>query len=165
MSRPRHVWRLLGVVLAVLLGCAAAPTPQTTSPPAPALAPAPAADSTSARTPASAPAPASAVDSAPALAPTSASALASVTASALASVSALAPAAGDAGGPACAPVGPERGGVPAVPARAFGEHAQVPPVRAVPEEAGPAAAVPVRTPVRGPDRPAPDRLELCVMRV
>ncbi|MET9693082.1 hypothetical protein ABZY81_32310 [Streptomyces sp. NPDC006514] len=72
---------------------------------------------------------------------------------------------GDAGGPACAPVAPERGGTPAVPARAFGEHAQVPPVRAVPEEAGPAAAVPVRTPVRGPDRPAPDRLELCVMRV
>ncbi|MFD9012934.1 hypothetical protein ACFVZ8_08610 [Streptomyces sp. NPDC059558] len=60
---------------------------------------------------------------------------------------------------------PERGGAPAVPARAWGEHAQVPPARAAPEEAGPPAAVPVRPLVRGPDRPAPDRLELCVMRV
>ncbi|WP_158821070.1 MULTISPECIES: hypothetical protein [unclassified Streptomyces] len=71
----------------------------------------------------------------------------------------------DTGGPACAPTGPGRGGTPAVPARAWGEHAQVPLGRAAPEETGPPAAVPVRTLVRGPDRPAPDRLELCVMRV
>ncbi|MFG2973932.1 hypothetical protein ACGFYY_13130 [Streptomyces sp. NPDC048331] len=71
----------------------------------------------------------------------------------------------DTGGPACAPSAPERGGTPAVPARAWGEHAQVPLGRAAPEVAGPPAAVPVRSPLRGPDRPAPDRLELCVMRV
>ncbi|WP_181382513.1 hypothetical protein [Streptomyces sp. CG 926] len=71
----------------------------------------------------------------------------------------------DTGGPACAPAAPQRDGTPAVPARAWGEHAQVPLGRAAPEETSPPAAVPVHTLVRGPERPAPDRLELCVMRV
>ncbi|MGW6988408.1 hypothetical protein [Streptomyces sp. NPDC054946] len=96
-----------------------------------------------------------------------ASAQAGTTASAGTPASAWSGASGssDTGGPACAPAAPERGGTPAVPARAWGEHAQVPLGRAAPEETGPPAAVPVRTLVRGPERPAPDRLELCVMRV
>ncbi|WP_030390154.1 hypothetical protein [Streptomyces sp. NRRL S-241] len=103
--------------------------------------------------------------SAPTATPASAVASVQAPASAPVPVSARVAVFGDGGGPACAPVAPERGGTPAVPARAWGEHAQVPPGRAAPEEAGPPAAVPVRPLVRGPDRPAPDRLELCVMRV
>ncbi|WP_314243465.1 hypothetical protein [Streptomyces sp. DSM 40907] len=136
MSRPRHVWSLLGVVLAVLLGCAA---PAMALAPA-RTAPAPAADSTPHATPYATPAPAPVQPHAAVLT--------------------------DGDGPACAPETPGHGGTPAVPTRAAGEqHAQVPPVRPVPEEAGPAAAMPVRNPVRGPGRPAPDPVELCVMRV
>ncbi|MFG2993702.1 hypothetical protein ACGFZK_31160 [Streptomyces sp. NPDC048257] len=135
MSRPRHVWSLLGVVLAVLLGCAA-----------------PAAAVGSVRT---APAPIPIPASAPVLISDAAPARAQPHAAAFT----------EGEGPACAPRAPERGGTPAVPPRAAGEHAQVPPARPVPDEAGPPAAMPVRSPVRGPGRPAPDRLELCVMRV
>ncbi|CAM5235988.1 hypothetical protein [Streptomyces avidinii] len=139
MSRPRHVWSLLGVVLAVLLGCAAPAAASTSARPVQAGATVPAA----AHGPAGVPAPST--DSSPAR---------------------LHPAVfTGTGGPACAPAAPERGGTPAVPARAWGEHAQVPPARAAPEETGPTAARPARILVRGPDRPAPDRLELCVLRI
>ncbi|MFB7183142.1 hypothetical protein ACFCYI_36225 [Streptomyces sp. NPDC056257] len=147
MSRPRLFGCAVLAVLAVLLGCAAsavalAPTPRTVT--ALALAP----------VPASGPAPAPAAVQVPA--PATGSATAWPRAAEFT----------DADGPACAPAAPGHGGTPAVPTRAAGEqHAQVPPVRAAPEDAGPAAAVTVRTPVRGPDRPAPDRLRLCVMRV
>ncbi|MEV7439898.1 hypothetical protein AB0O22_01835 [Streptomyces sp. NPDC091204] len=165
MSRPRLFGCAVLAVLAVVLGCAAsavalAPTTRTASAPAPA------------------PVPASAARLAPAPAPASGLAPAPGPASGLAAVQVPAPATGsatawpraaeftDADGPACAPAAPGHGGTPAVPTRTAGEqHAQVPPVRAAPEDAGPAAAVTVRTPVRGPDRPAPDRLRLCVMRV
>ncbi|MFE5517525.1 hypothetical protein ACFQ9Q_07305 [Streptomyces virginiae] len=153
MSRPRLFGCAVLAVLAVLLGCATQ---------AVALAP----------TPGTAPAPASAPDPGPTLAsaPASASGPAAVPVSAPDTGSAMAwPRAAvstDADGPACAPTAPGHGGSPAVPRRAAGEqHAQVPPVRAVPEDAGPAAAGTARSPVRGPDRPAPDRLRLCVMRV
>ncbi|MFE7182384.1 hypothetical protein [Streptomyces erythrochromogenes] len=69
------------------------------------------------------------------------------------------------GGPSCAPAPPDRGGIPAAPARAGGEHAQVPPARPAPADARPYAAPPVRVLVRGPDRPAPGPVELSVMRV
>ncbi|APU41483.1 hypothetical protein [Streptomyces sp. TN58] len=69
------------------------------------------------------------------------------------------------GGPSCAPAAPDHGGTPAVPARAGGDHAQVPPGRPVPPVARPHAGLPVRAPVRGPDRPAPGPVELSVMRV
>ncbi|MEU7604955.1 hypothetical protein [Streptomyces sp. NPDC041003] len=69
------------------------------------------------------------------------------------------------GGPACAPGAADHGGLPAVPARAGGEHAHVPPARPLPEGARPYAAMPVRVLVRGPDRPAPGPVELSVMRV
>ncbi|MFB7172938.1 hypothetical protein ACFCYM_19230 [Streptomyces sp. NPDC056254] len=69
------------------------------------------------------------------------------------------------GGPSCAPAVPDHGGTPAVPARAGGDHAQVPPGRPVPPVARPHAGLPVRAPVRGPDRPAPGPVELSVMRV
>ncbi|KJY17892.1 MULTISPECIES: hypothetical protein [Streptomyces] len=68
------------------------------------------------------------------------------------------------GGPSCAPASPDRGGTPAVPARA-GDHAQVPPGRPVPVAARPYADPPARVRVRGPDRPAPGPVELSVMRV
>ncbi|KOG45025.1 hypothetical protein ADK75_33540 [Streptomyces virginiae] len=131
------------MVLAILLACAPAAAATATSAPTAALTQA------STRTP---------TTTATSI-PVPALAAASVPAGARVAVF------GDGGGPACAPAAPERGGTPAVPARAWGEHAQVPPGRAAPEEAGPPAAVPVRPLVRGPDRPAPDRLELCVMRV
>ncbi|MFC9582665.1 hypothetical protein ACFVJ8_07480 [Streptomyces yangpuensis] len=69
------------------------------------------------------------------------------------------------GGPSCAPGAPDHGGTPAVPARAGGDHAQVPPGRPAPPAARPHAGLPVRVPVRGPDRPAPGPVELSVMRV
>ncbi|MFG2983013.1 hypothetical protein ACGFYQ_17455 [Streptomyces sp. NPDC048258] len=69
------------------------------------------------------------------------------------------------GGPACAPVAPGHGGTPAVPTRAGGEHAQVPPARLCPEGARPYGTTPVRVLVRGPDRSAPGPVELSVMRV
>ncbi|WP_046777507.1 hypothetical protein [Streptomyces yangpuensis] len=69
------------------------------------------------------------------------------------------------GGPSCAPAAPDHGGTPAVPARAGGDHAQVPPGRPVPPAARPYAGLPVPAPVRGPDRPAPGPVELSVMRV
>ncbi|MFE9483973.1 hypothetical protein ACFYNM_35990 [Streptomyces spororaveus] len=141
MSRPRHVWSLLGVVLAVLLGCAA---PAVAAVPASVSVP----DSRSATATAADPGSAPAADSGSA------------------PVRPRAAAFTDGGGPACAPTAPGHGGTPAVPTRTAGEqHAQVPPVRPVPEEAGPAGAGPVSTLVRGPGRPAPDPVELCVMRV
>ncbi|WP_079405405.1 hypothetical protein [Streptomyces sp. 3211] len=147
MPRPRHVRSLLGAVLAVLLACAPPAAATTSAPTATATAtPTPAAASASVLAAASVPVP----DSGP------------VPAEPAVFGDGGGP---DGGGPACAPAAPERGGAPAVPARAWGEHAQVPAGRAAPEEAGPPAAVPVRPLVRGPDRPAPDRLELCVMRV
>ncbi|MGW7441506.1 hypothetical protein [Streptomyces sp. NPDC054849] len=71
----------------------------------------------------------------------------------------------DGGGPACGPGAPDHDGLPAVPARAQGEHGQVPAGRPVPEEGKPQGAMPVRAVVRGPDRPAPGPVELSVMRV
>ncbi|MCX4692018.1 hypothetical protein [Streptomyces sp. NBC_01408] len=72
---------------------------------------------------------------------------------------------GAGGGPSCAPGGPDHGGLPAVPPRAGGEHAQLPPARAAPEGVRPYGNLPVRVLVRGPDRPAPGPVELSVMRV
>ncbi|WP_405814847.1 MULTISPECIES: hypothetical protein [unclassified Streptomyces] len=145
MSRPRHVWSLLGVVLAVLLGCAA-----------PAVAAVAASVSASVPDSGSATATATAADPGSATAADSGSAPVRPRAAAFT----------DGGGPACAPTAPGHGGTPAVPTRTAGEqHAQVPPVRPVPEEAGPAGAGPVSTLVRDPGRPAPDPVELCVMRV
>ncbi|MFD9077509.1 hypothetical protein ACFYYM_10920 [Streptomyces erythrochromogenes] len=69
------------------------------------------------------------------------------------------------GGPSCAPAAPDHGGTPVVPARSGGDHAQVPPGRPVPPAARPYAGLPVRVPVRDPDRPAPGPVELSVMRV
>ncbi|MEU9299201.1 hypothetical protein [Streptomyces sp. NPDC048269] len=69
------------------------------------------------------------------------------------------------GGPACAPVAPDHGGTPAVPTRAGGEHAQVPPARLCPAAARPYGTTSVRVLVRGPDRSAPGPVELSVMRV
>ncbi|MFD6228899.1 hypothetical protein ACFWFZ_18755 [Streptomyces sp. NPDC060232] len=69
------------------------------------------------------------------------------------------------GGPSCAPASPDRGGTPAVPPRAGGDHAQVPPGRPVPAAARPHADPPVRVRVRGPVRAAPGPVELSVMRV
>ncbi|WP_405448135.1 hypothetical protein [Streptomyces erythrochromogenes] len=68
-------------------------------------------------------------------------------------------------GPFCAPAAPDQGGTPAVPARAGGDHAQVLPGRPAPPVARPHTGLPVRVPVRGPDRPAPGPLELSVMRL
>ncbi|MFE3763749.1 hypothetical protein ACFXPI_18550 [Streptomyces sp. NPDC059104] len=68
-------------------------------------------------------------------------------------------------GPRCSPDGPERGGVPAVPPRTGGEHAQLPAAGVVPGEAGPRGTAPLRVLVRGPDRPAPGPVELSVLRV
>ncbi|MEU6296752.1 hypothetical protein [Streptomyces erythrochromogenes] len=69
------------------------------------------------------------------------------------------------GGPSCAPAAPDHGGTPVVPARSGGDHAQAPPGRPVPPAAQPYAGLPVRVPVRDPDRPAPGPVELSVMRV
>lgn len=77
---------------------------------------------------------------------------------------ALATASGDRG-PVCDPGAPGRGGLPAVPARAGSDHAQVPAARPVPEGARPHGTAPVRVPVRGPDRQAPGPVELSVLRV
>lgn len=68
-------------------------------------------------------------------------------------------------GPSCAPGAPDHGGVPAVPARAGAEQAQLPPGGTVPGAARPYSAAPVRVLVRGPDRPAPGPVELSVLRV
>ncbi|MET8753183.1 hypothetical protein ABZW32_24240 [Streptomyces sp. NPDC004667] len=79
---------------------------------------------------------------------------------------AFAPAAGaQEQGPRCAPDGPDHGGVPAVPPRTGGEHAQLPVAGVVPGEAGPRGTAPLRVLVRGPDRPAPGPVELSVLRV
>ncbi|MFJ4775033.1 hypothetical protein [Streptomyces sp. NPDC088762] len=68
-------------------------------------------------------------------------------------------------GPACAPGAPDRGGVPAVPVRAVGDQAQLPPGAPAPEGTRPYRPIPVRILVRGPDRAAPGPVELSVMRV
>ncbi|MFF3019610.1 hypothetical protein [Streptomyces sp. NPDC057939] len=68
-------------------------------------------------------------------------------------------------GPSCAPGAPDTGRTPAVPPRAGQDHAPLPAARPAPEEGRPHGTMPVRGPVRGPDRPAPGPVELSVMRV
>ncbi|MFC9297863.1 hypothetical protein ACFTWH_20220 [Streptomyces sp. NPDC057011] len=68
-------------------------------------------------------------------------------------------------GPACAPAGPDRDGVPGVPVRAGGEHAQLSAGTGLPEGVRPQRPIPARALVRGPDRAAPGPVELAVMRV
>ncbi|MEU9025965.1 hypothetical protein AB0D46_00180 [Streptomyces sp. NPDC048383] len=68
-------------------------------------------------------------------------------------------------GPSCAPGSPDTGRTPALPPRAGQDHAPLPAARPAPEEGRPHGTMPVRGPVRGPDRPAPGPVELSVMRI
>ncbi|MFE7099660.1 hypothetical protein [Streptomyces erythrochromogenes] len=170
MSRPRlsgrAVLAVLVAVLAVLLGGTAPAAAGTVLPDAaPAgRAAAPAGSGTPGALPAVAGHPGTVGDGA---AGTEAEGAAGTEADGAAGTEA-APAPGPAvrsGGPSCAPAAPDHGGTPAVPSRSGGDHAQVPPGRSVPPAARPYAGLPVRVPVRDPDRPAPGPVELSVMRV
>ncbi|MBT2478526.1 hypothetical protein [Streptomyces sp. ISL-94] len=145
VSRRRRMWCLLAAVLAILLGTAA---PALAGPPQPSAA-------STARAAVAWPAddgpgagPVSAWDPVPAWGP----------------VSAWGPGSRQ-HGPACAPGAPDPGGVPAVPVRPGGDHAQLPPGAPQPEGARPHLPVPVRILVRGPDRATPGPVELSVLRV
>ncbi|MFF4318688.1 hypothetical protein [Streptomyces sp. NPDC001568] len=139
MSRRHRVCCLLAAVLAVLLG---AVTPAAAAPYPGRAVPVPVSS------PASALPAARAAESGAAVTPTAASA-------------------GPAGprGPSCAPGSPDTGRTPAVPPRAGQDHAPLPAARPAPEVGRPHGTMPVRGPVRGPDRPAPGPVELSVMRV
>ncbi|WP_030957049.1 hypothetical protein [Streptomyces sp. NRRL S-378] len=170
MSRPRPFCRavpaLLVAVLAVLLGGTAPAAAGTVLPPAgPAgRAATPAGSGTPGALLAVAGHPATAAAGAPGTEAAPAAGTRAVPAAGTEAAAAPGPAVRS-GGPSCAPGAPDHGGTPAVPARAGGDHAQVPPGRPAPPAARPHAGLPVRVPVRGPDRPAPGPVELSVMRV